>query len=780
MKQNSHGGKETCTYANLLILQEILIRQATDYWSRFERRLLKQNSHGGKEIQGTHLKLTDGSGSELREWREGDLYICEDSGNPLKAYRWIGQRVARMEQLAQRILDYIPEERHFVTPTGTLLDDIDKDPDEKERYEEDAICSIENILAPQPAGVTSILYLTSDAGEGKTTTINQLSRMKALEFQKKQSSWLLVPIALAGRPFMRFDDIVVAEMSNRYRFMTYFDAFIELVRLNMVIPALDGFEEVFEESSSGEGASSLGGLIGKLNGGGRVVVAARKAYFEIKSFAAQAKLYDSFDTGGAVNFSRLSLNRWSKDQFIDYTKKCQLPNGHELYRSVSDRLGPKHPLLTRAVLAGKLVSVASEGSVSELLGRLGQHPEDYFYQFVNSIIEREADTKWIDRSGNSASAEPLLTVDEHHELLASIAREMWITGVDSLKEDVIEVIAEVFSEEHRKSPSVGLQVRRRIHQHSLLVSSGQTRKEITFDHEDFKLFYLGQVLASEMATKIPGLETFLGAALLSVRSVDAATQSLRRDQADLFEISEKIKDIGELRSNTSYKNVNAAAIYLTIRDGLRSQKISTVRNLVFPVDALCNKKLERINFEKCHFPRTSIGGVKFNEINFNQCTFERIEINDCEISNCRVDDCKITSVVDLRGDSQDQLFSPQDISSALTSIGFDLDIGEVTQQEENPDAKTKLACQALRTFMRSTHINENVFKVKMGTDANIFLEEVLPDLVKSGIVEEVVYAGAGQQSRYKLNVAMKKIENAILKAKSLPELTHELKGESVI
>ena len=708
--------------------------------------------------------------------QEGDLYVSEGIGTPIRAYQWILQRVARMEQLAQRILDYIPEEPNFVTPTGILLDDLDKDPIEEGSHQQNAISSTNNILSRQPVGVTSILYLTSDAGEGKTTTINKLSRQKALEFQRKESNWLLVPIALGGRSFMRLDDIIVADMSNRYRFMTYFQAFIELVRLNVIVPALDGFEEVFEERSSGEGASSLGRLIGELDGCGRLLVAARKAYFEIKSFAVQAKLYDSFGASGAVDFSRLSLERWSKSQFIDYASKRGLPNGVSLFHSVSERLGSNHPLLTRAVLAGRLVSVASEEEISDLLNSLGQHPEDYFYQFVNTIVEREAYTKWVFRSGDSEASEPLLTVKEHHELLTSIAREMWISGVDSLKEEMINLLAEVFSDEHLKNPEVGRQLQHKIHQHSLLVSSGQRKREVTFDHEDFRLFYLGQALARHMTRDLSGLETFIGAAMLPIRSIDAAIQNLRREGMDLSKISEQIKDIGAYHPSTSYTNANVAAIYLTMRNGLPNINTSTVRNLFFPADILRGKTLANISFNKCHFSPTSIGESKFNQINFSRCIFERIEIENSEVLNCKFDGCEIMSIVNLRNKNQDPLFSPQDILPALKNIGFQFDTDKVEENLEKPDENTRLACRALRTFMRSTHINEDVFKLRMGKDSNLFLNEVLPSLVDGEIIKEVEYTGAGvQQPRYKLNVAMKKIENAILRAKSVPNLIQELK-----
>ena len=712
--------------------------------------------------------------------REGDLYVCENDGKPIRAYDWIVRRVARIDQLAQRILDYVPEEKCFVVPDGYLLDDLDKDPSETDHPESDVVKTLNDKLSSQPAGVSSILYLTSDAGEGKTTTINYLARLKAAEYQKKQSSWLLVPIALGGRPFMRLDDVVVAEMSNQYRFMLYYQAFVELVRLNVIVPALDGFEEVFEERSSGEGASSLGRVISQLDGDGRLLVAARKAYFEIKSLAAQAKLYDSFGSMGSADFSRLSLARWTKEKFLGYAQKSNLINGEEIYGRVLERLSPSHPMLTRAVLAGRLIEVAAKGEVSDLLSKLGQHPEDYFFHFVNTIVEREAFTKWTYRPGNIGAAEPLLAVDEHHELLTSISREMWINGTEELSEEIISLLAEMYSDEKRKSPVVARQIQERVHQHALLISTGHQRKGITFDHEDFGFFYLGLALAKEIAQDAPDSEAFLQIAILPIRSIEAAVERLRREGQNLWDIGEKVRAIGETHLKSSYVNANASNLYLALHDGLQEPMTSTATNLLFPPDALREKRFSKMMFQNCYFSPTATSNSTLREITFNSCEFERIELGACQIENCKFSDCKVMSIVDLASGNQDQEFDPQYIKKMMTQMGFDFDVDmpeRSTNELDEPHDKIKLiAVRALRAFMRSTQINENVLKKKMGSDANLFINEVLPSLVKDGIIETIPFRGGGRhQRRYKLAVSMKKIEKSMQQSKTLPELIDELK-----
>src|SRR4051794_23868961 len=84
-----------------------------------------------------------------------------------------------------------------------------------------------------------------------------------------------------------------------------------------LVPALDGFEEIFVETSDGDAVTSLGTLIGQLGGEGTLLIAARKAFFEFKRLDTQAKLLDTLPNVD-VGFGRVSLRRWAKQEFVEY------------------------------------------------------------------------------------------------------------------------------------------------------------------------------------------------------------------------------------------------------------------------------------------------------------------------------------------------------------------------------------------------------------------------------------------------------------------------------
>lgn len=201
-------------------------------------------------------------GSEIIEaslrTHDGGLYV-QEGGKEQTAEKWIINRLAMLDLLAERILDSIEETTAFVVPAGELVDEIEHAVSELPVPVDDAVKAVHDFLERRPGGTCSVLYLTSDAGEGKTTVIEHLARRQAEQYRSRKSDWLLVPIGLGGRPFLRFDDVVMAAFMNQLRFQRlYYDGFLQLVRMGVLVPALDGFEEIFVETSEGEAVTVSG------------------------------------------------------------------------------------------------------------------------------------------------------------------------------------------------------------------------------------------------------------------------------------------------------------------------------------------------------------------------------------------------------------------------------------------------------------------------------------------------------------------------------------------
>lgn len=692
-----------------------------------------------------------------------DGLSVEENGQTWPASQWLCQRIAQLPLLADRIIELINEEEFFVSPKGEVLVDINESPEERLRELHDIPEELLASLNRRPAGMTTVTYLTSDAGEGKTTLINHAARMQAALYKLKKTDWLLLPISLGGRTFMRFDDVIVGTLMNRLRFnVLFYDSFIELVKLGAIVPALDGFEEMFVEGSSGDAISALGNLMQALQSSGTAVIAARKAYFQYKNLRAQTRLLDSM-SGQSVSFSRISIHRWEKAEFLAYATRRGVAEASDIYEQVAAQLGSDHPLLTRAVLVERLLDVAKTGKGHlGLLDRINRDPSDYFRQFIGSIIDREATQKWIDKSGEPA--QPLLTIEEHYELLSELALEMWTTGTDRLPQDVMTFVGEMFAEERRKNRVITQQIVERVKQHALIVCSDGGR--YGFDHEEFYHFFLGEALGQIFRNRDIGLlRKAMSQALLPQMAQEAAARFLVRSDIDRGEFISIVNDTfsGEARISLTKENICGLALY--VLDIVNEGGI-TISDGAFPPNALNGRTVLNVEFHRCYFQRTPLTRTTLNNCTFEECEIEGFEYSDTtSLTNVRVKDCRVVSFTA----SEDALaeYGPLRVETLMASCGFTMINGDPqTDQGDAPavmetELELQLMERTLRAFMRTTGVNENTLRMKLGPQAPLFFNDMLSGLEDCGVFEEVRFRGSGTQKRYKLGIAFDRIVDAI-------------------
>lgn len=690
--------------------------------------------------------------------KEGSLLIEEgDSVTPLR--EWISTRLADLETLAKRIIENIQLEPVYIDPNGSYLEPENGDQDiNVNSITSTLLKSLEEPLV----GTTKIIYLTSDAGEGKTTVINQLSVELAKRYIAKKSKWLIIPIPLSGRPFLRFDDIVIASLVNRLRFRSfYYESFIELTKHGFIIPAFDGFEEMFMVGSTSEALSATGNMVTNLKSLGTLLFATRKAFFENKGFTSQAKLFDSINSG-SIAFSKFTISRWNKDKFIEFSTKRNIHDPNELYDLSLNKLKtPDHPILTRPVLVNKLISVLSETSgKNEFIEKLSS-TSNYFLNFVHSIIEREATTKWIDRSGEPYK--PLISIDDHYELLASISEEMWLNSVDEIPESLLEFITELFIENKKIHPTIGDQIKERIKQHALIIFSQFEKKLFKFDHEEFKNFFLGIDLFNRASSEdYQTIILILKRGKLPDLAIDVFSSKWNKNGNSITKILGNLNTATSKESIVSYIKENLASIAIKLIDKVTPSETVNFNEYFFPTSSLENIMIENINFQKCYFQETSLIGSCIKNCLFENCSFERLDIDKTKsrVENVIFRENQIACIYDLTHEYS--IYAPDQIKNYLNTYG--VEFPELSLSDEDSlviDEKIQIFEKVLRKFMRATQLNENILRLKLGGKYDYFAKEILPDLLKTEIFEEVEYFGSGTQRRFKLSVKFNEIDSIL-------------------
>lgn len=688
------------------------------------------------------------------------------------ARTWLLNRVAKLPQLADRILSAtagsgdLAARSVFVAPTGDYSPDLASviAPAADLAVSDAVETLIAKASTPLP-GATSVLYVTSDAGEGKTTVINRAARLQAERYKKKRASSLIVPIPLSGRAFLTFDDAVIAALVNRFRFnYLYFDAFAQLVRIGAIVPAFDGYEEMLVEGSKGEAVSALGNLVQLLDSSGTIFVAARKAFFEYLSFRTQARLLDAIGDRSA-SFSRLSLRRWTAQQFHDYGEMRGVQDADQIYDIVSARLGSNHPLLTRAVLVRRLFDVAeTKSGRADLAALLGRNPADYFFTFVDAIVKREAHEKWLARVTGEIS-EPLLSTSEHHQLLAQIAQEMWQSSSTSLRYDVLDVIVDLFAETiGKRGPSVR-QIKERLKQHSLLAIDQSRGQALAFDHEDFQNFYLGEALGHLLARATQTeLQAFLSVNIVPVATVEQAVQNLVRHECPFPPVYAALSKINETEPAFSICKENCGVLTLRVVELWPSRSSPVVLdNMFFAAGALASRTLTKVKFANCQFQPSSVVETKFELTEFNRCQFERLEVEErTGLKGVVFTDCRVDSLVLSAAD--ERIFEPGLIYTKLREQGAVVEPKAKLTKSSGKQIDTRMALleKFLRVFLRTTHVDDEIIRLKLGSQmTSRFTADVLPKLIAAGVLEEVPWRGSGVHRRYKLAQPMADVGRAI-------------------
>jgi hypothetical protein len=704
--------------------------------------------------------------------RDGDVLV-DDGNGAIPASTWILNRLAKLPLLASRLKEGVGDTKMFVSPSATLLPSLEIRPDETVTPTDDALQAMLQALDEKSPLETTILYITSDAGEGKTYLINQMAKDQAQRFTEGKSDWLLVPIPLGGKHFLRFDDITVGALQNRYRFpFLYYDSFLALVRMGVIVPAFDGFEEMFVEGSSGEALSAMGILVSALDSRGSLIIAARKAYFEFENLKTQEKLFDTISSY-SVGFGKLELHRWGRQQFLAYCTKRNVPNAEVIFERVSERLGATHSLLTRPVLVRRLVDIATESlSLDAFLEKIHASGPDFFSVFVRGIIEREANEKWIDRSGEREVGAPLLTVDEHCELLASIALATWEARVDFLKREHLEFVADYFSESKRKSAHQAQQIRERIRGHALLISSPNATQAVEFDHEEFRLFFLGEGIAEQIRPlndKAKGeVLSTLRKGVLPKPAQHAFIRAIKRHPTfERLQAAKFLLGISTLDGQASFTQENCSWLVVRLLSEVDAKGLE-VHGLVFSPDALRDRKLTNIKFIHCFFSPTSMELSVLKGCAFEDCNFGQLRVYASTAFNgVTFDACMVDSVRVVDGDIE--VWEPSAIRAQLERLGVSFPNAEVPAVPPvvgvgKIDPELRDVEKLIRHFMRSTHISENVILMKLGNRARSFINDELPDLLHHGIMVEIENRGGGLQRRFKFGRTLETINSAITAA----------------
>lgn len=748
----------------------------------FERLLLSFT--GSKEdvyIDKKTKKFTIDTGQKYIEGKliinkEKELYCqSEGSGYPTSYKNWVFDNLADLHLLARSLKKHFTLSEHIIPSIGIYQPPVDTDPNGTKKPVNDVVKHLKCCIEKMNDIETNLIYLTSEAGEGKTVVMEKLAYEQACDYLTHKTSWLFVPISLQGRPLLRLDEVIVGALTNTFRFRNYFyETFIELVKSGKIVLGLDGFEEMAIVRSEDEVISSLATLLSELDSEGKMIFSVRTAYYNYNNLNSQSTLFNSI-RNSEVTFSELQLKKWEKKQFMDLLKTYAIDHKEveNIYNTLSNKLGNSHSLLTRPVLIDRLANTYFEdiskgievneinSSITNLLSDEGD-TDNIFSHFILYLIKREAESKWLSKS---KPVRPILSQDQHCELLEEIAGEMWASSVQVLNFDTLTTITEISIEDMSINHEYKKQCKERIIHHVFIKQ--QEENLYSFCHDDFRLYFLGRKIYHEISKqKNQNTRNILSRDNLPEFAVTQFTQmALLANNIDtcvrhLLEISHTV-------SRSSYISQNLSYLILRLRSKMKSPEDSiTLSNLYVNRNSLNISGLINVKFEKCTIENICLDSSNFSHLDFLESDISSIVINlSTPFKEIHFDNYSIPQKLQAYSDKnaisdENAIYNPISIRNYLkkAKIYIDSDINQDDNKEIIEDEIVRKFFTIVHSFLRATSIKKEIVLIKAGEKKSDFIKVHIPQLIKKNIFIE--NKGQGNVIKYKLGVPLSKLEAA--------------------
>ena len=419
-----------------------------------------------------------------------DRGVSVDTGGRHLPYRAFvaGTDMADLQHVARMILQ-ASRPRLFVPTRADYPDGIDSTP-------RPALDLLTMLLDEENHDATRVIMVTGEAGAGKTRVLQELVRRRADDYLRGQSSKLLLYVNAQGRALARLNEALATELQDLKVGLTYHSVAV-LARLGILVPVIDGFDELLGVSGYDDAFSSLAGFLEQLEGEGQLLASARSVYYEEEFLSRAGSMSATGDQ--AWSHDAVRVLAWSDEDRDDYLRQWAKKQG----------LSPD----ASATLRERVQRVFDEGNVGlaskplfftrmvDLLRSSPDFPagEDPLRALVREYLARERTDKLLDRQSR-----PLLTEEQFGHLLCELAQEMWNQETRELDSRSVREVAEYVVETEGLSATAKQVITERMPTLAFLArseGSSTPRTGISFEHELFFFYFLAGSIVSQFARR---------------------------------------------------------------------------------------------------------------------------------------------------------------------------------------------------------------------------------------------------------------------------------------
>ncbi len=668
--------------------------------------------------------------------------------------KFLTHHLAGLPLLAARLLDKRPPQQPFVEPNAELRTT------DRERETLPAMEALARQCSDTAPFASRVLFITADAGAGKTALLRTYQSVSARDFLDGSLSFLFWHVDLQGRQLLRLSEALMGDLGELRVAGLYVPGIVRLLRRRALVLGIDGFDELAAEQGATDALGALALMVGEMQDKGCLAAASRRSFFDTDDYLKRSRLVRR---QGAVSteFHELRLLAWSRAQVVDYLTQAtdtgsarRFDDPDAVYGEILAELQGQsdHPMLTRPFLVTQLARALLRYDVgpADFIRGMGD-PLKGVAELVQQFVQREVSDKWKSKE----TGEAYLSVDQHLQLLTTVAEEMHRSETDRVDTDVLETIVAILLDEWHLPPDRRRQVAEMARMHVLLPPppTGDFTAR-TFDHPEFREYFVARALVSLLqAGSIDGLRNFLNVSTVS-DSLARYVRTLLDGEAGAMQVV-----LGRLQRLVSEEwrptNVqqNVGTLLAPLLDRSSNDSNLTFRGqVVISSIALEGTHLENVTLELVNFLNASLIGVSWKEVRLIDCKINEITVDEnSSFSGVVFESCEVGGVRVVNGDEEvAREYEPRRITLLLNKLGIQLgpdnaqlslELEEVAHESEARRVLQKL----LAAYRRTTTLTADRVALKLrGTERSLAVETLLPLMTDCELVTIVPWRGQGQ------------------------------------
>jgi len=598
-----------------------------------------------------------------------------------------GTRMADLQHVARMI--YQSRQEKIFVPTRACR------PDRDAEVPLPATRLLTDIIEERGPEVTEVIMVTGGAGAGKTRVLQELVWQQANRYLQGRTDKLLLYVDAQGRALARLNEALATELQDLRVNLTYHSV-ATLARAGLLVPVIDGFDELLGVSGYDDAFSSLATFLEQLDGYGRIIASARSTYYE-EEFLRRA------NEASATGKQRWSHIRWSHipvkimpwvaDERSDYLNERATRDSLtdeetiELRKKVDMAFRRDNNLSDKPLFYVKVVDLVVDlvRADSEL-----DEDDDLLSILIHSFLKREQMEKLLDRQQR-----PLLSEGQLERVVRELAEEMWNQETRELDGRSVREVAEfcLYDEIEESDRQITVEKMPTL----AFLTRSENHETIGFEHEVYFFYFLARVIAEQYISNSDLRSILSRAALPEFVAERFAVEVMRRGKLssldDLQIVLDRLAKAGrdewrrtaQVRENAGLIVLASLRTFASNNDetDIAGRKISTA---VFPGGDLSDVTLRECTLDDVTIRRTNLRAAKFVRCHARNVMLEepmvKVGSTRLELNGLRVPG-DVSGIQKLTDKKKETIRIPNEIMKVLSECGTSVDTIDSEQDMRN-------------------------------------------------------------------------------------------------